>query len=148
MLVISRRHRETLELGNEIRITVLEIRPDQVRLGVQAPREVAVLRSELNERVRRANQEAAHLQPEDVLKQLTSPEVRLSWPVTDLVKARDFYVTLGFSLVQSSDRICHLQRSGFRLELRLSHTVTPCAFSLATEPQVWLQDPDGHRIAI
>jgi len=48
MLVLSRRATETLVIGDsEIIVTVLEIRGDQVRLGIEAPREVSVVRGEL-----------------------------------------------------------------------------------------------------
>jgi carbon storage regulator len=49
MLVLSRKPRQALRIGEDIWITVLEIRRGIVRLGVEAPRDVSVLRSELLE---------------------------------------------------------------------------------------------------
>ena len=47
MLVLSRREQEVILVGDDIRIVVLEIRRGQVRLGIDAPPEVKVLREEL-----------------------------------------------------------------------------------------------------
>ena len=52
MLVLTRRPGETLIIGEEIRVTVLEVSGHQVRLGVTAPREVPVHREEVAERIR------------------------------------------------------------------------------------------------
>jgi len=46
MLVLTRRPMQTLKIGNSVTITVLEIRGSQVRLGVDAPRDIAVHRGE------------------------------------------------------------------------------------------------------
>ena len=50
MLVLSRRERENILLGDDIVITVIKITPDKVRLGVEAPPSVLVLRGELDRR--------------------------------------------------------------------------------------------------
>lgn len=47
MLVLSRKKREVLVIGESIRITVVDIRGDKVRLGIDAPREVRVHREEI-----------------------------------------------------------------------------------------------------
>ena len=47
MLILSRRPSETIQIGTEIEISVLEVRGNQVRLGISAPPDVLVLRSEL-----------------------------------------------------------------------------------------------------
>jgi carbon storage regulator len=47
MLVLSRRSGETVVIGDEIRVTVLEIRGNSVKLGLEAPREVPLRRAEL-----------------------------------------------------------------------------------------------------
>ena len=49
MLVLSRRRSEGIAVGDRITVTVLEIRGNQVRLGVEAPKDVRVLRTELAE---------------------------------------------------------------------------------------------------
>jgi carbon storage regulator len=49
MLILTRRPTQTVTIGNDIAVTVLEIRGTQVRIGVQAPRDIAVLREEIVE---------------------------------------------------------------------------------------------------
>jgi carbon storage regulator len=58
MLVLTRRVGETIMVGDDIEVEVLEVRPGIVRLGVRAPRSVRVLRSELVAEVATANAEA------------------------------------------------------------------------------------------
>ncbi|KFD40707.1 hypothetical protein HX99_06080 [Peptococcaceae bacterium SCADC1_2_3] len=55
MLVISRRPGEKIFLGREIQITILEIKEGNVRLGIEAPLEVKILRGELYQAVREEN---------------------------------------------------------------------------------------------
>jgi carbon storage regulator len=52
MLILTRRPRQTVMIGNDVTITVLEIRGSQVRIGVSAPRDTTVLREELVEKAR------------------------------------------------------------------------------------------------
>ena len=52
MLILTRRPTQTVTIGNDITVTVLEIRGRQVRIGVDAPRETAVLREEIVEKAR------------------------------------------------------------------------------------------------
>ena len=49
MLVLSRKLTERIQIGDNVVATVLEIRGNKVRIGIDAPKEVHVLRSELNE---------------------------------------------------------------------------------------------------
>ena len=49
MLVLSRKPTERIEIGDNVVVTVLEIRGSKVRIGIDAPKEVHVLRSELKE---------------------------------------------------------------------------------------------------
>ncbi|MCI8373263.1 MAG: carbon storage regulator CsrA [Lachnospiraceae bacterium] len=58
MLALSRRKGESLILNNNIEITVLEIRGDQIKLGIDAPREVPIYRKEVYEQIGEANKEA------------------------------------------------------------------------------------------
>lgn len=50
MLVLTRKKSDSITIDGGIRITVLEVRGNTVRLGIEAPREIGVLRSELQER--------------------------------------------------------------------------------------------------
>ena len=65
MLVLSRQRSETIMIGDDIEVTVVDIRGDKVRLGITAPREVSVHRKEVYDAIRRENRAAgewnAHL---------------------------------------------------------------------------------------
>ena len=56
MLVLSRERDETIVIGNDIRITVVEIRGGKVRLGIEAPRDVPVHRKEVADVIRRGRE--------------------------------------------------------------------------------------------
>lgn len=55
MLVLSRKKNEALVIGNDIRIVIVDIRGDKVRLGIEAPSEVPVHRLEVWEAIQRNN---------------------------------------------------------------------------------------------
>jgi len=59
VLVLTRRIDESIIVGNEITITVLEVRGDQVRIGIQAPRSVQVHREEVFRQIEEENAQAA-----------------------------------------------------------------------------------------
>ncbi|MEX2218487.1 MAG: carbon storage regulator CsrA [Phycisphaerales bacterium] len=61
MLVLSRQRDETIMIGDEIEITVVDIRGDKVRLGITAPTRIAVHRKEVYEAIKRENEQAAQL---------------------------------------------------------------------------------------
>jgi len=52
MLILTRRVGETLMIGDEVTVTVLGVKGNQVRIGVNAPRDVAVHREEIYERIK------------------------------------------------------------------------------------------------
>lgn len=57
MLILTRRIDETLMIGDEVTVTVLDIKGNQVRIGVNAPKEVAVHREEIYERIKAEQQQ-------------------------------------------------------------------------------------------
>lgn len=65
MLVLSRRPNESIVINDKIVITVIEIRGDKVRLGIEAPRDVPVHRSEVYSAIQRAESEASDVQTPD-----------------------------------------------------------------------------------
>jgi carbon storage regulator len=66
MLVLSRQRDETIMIGDNIEVTVVDIRGDKVRLGINAPKEISVHRKEVYDAIRRENREAAQMKPEDL----------------------------------------------------------------------------------
>jgi carbon storage regulator len=77
MLVLTRRAGESVMIGNDVIITVLEARGDVIRLGIQAPRDIQVHREEVFRELQAANREAAS--PTDdavraITKMLQPPE--------------------------------------------------------------------------
>ena len=63
MLILSRRAGETMMIGDEITFSVLSVKGSQVRVGIDAPRNVAVHREEIYERIHREREEAALRDP-------------------------------------------------------------------------------------
>ncbi|MDP9009880.1 MAG: carbon storage regulator CsrA [Pseudomonadota bacterium] len=69
MLILTRRVGETVMIGNEVTVTVLGVKGNQVRIGVNAPKDVAVHREEIYERIKREQDQ----------------DPRMSAPVTKIV---------------------------------------------------------------
>ena len=70
MLVLTRRSGESVMIGDDVVITVLEARGDVIRLGIQAPRDVQVHREEVYKELQAANREAAS-PTEDAVRSVT-----------------------------------------------------------------------------
>ena len=65
MLVLSRQRDESIIIGDNVVITIVDVRGDKVKLGIDAPREISVHRREVYEAIQRENRQAALLKPED-----------------------------------------------------------------------------------
>ena len=61
MLVLSRHRDETIMIGDDIELTVVDIRGDKVRLGIKAPSRIAVHRKEVYDAIRRENEQASSM---------------------------------------------------------------------------------------
>lgn len=62
MLALSRKANESIMLGNDIEITVLDIKGDQVKIGISAPKSVPIYRKEIYKQIQESNKEAASSQ--------------------------------------------------------------------------------------
>jgi carbon storage regulator len=65
MLVLSRQRDESIMIGDNIVVTIVDIRGDKVRLGINAPTEIPVHRQEIYEAIQRENQRASRVEPKD-----------------------------------------------------------------------------------
>ena len=70
MLALSRKTGESIVIGNDIEITVLEIRGDQVKLGINAPKSVPIYRKEIYVQIQEANKASSDASTMDALKSL------------------------------------------------------------------------------
>ena len=66
MLVLTRKAGESIAIGSDIRVTVLELQGRQIRLGIEAPSDVSVHRGEVYERIREENELAASADQEQL----------------------------------------------------------------------------------
>jgi carbon storage regulator len=73
MLVLSRQRDESIIIGDNIVVTIVDVRGDKVRLGIDAPREVSVHRREIYEAIQRENRQAAQIRLDDA-RRLPSSE--------------------------------------------------------------------------
>jgi len=83
MLVLSRQRDETIMIGDEVEITVVDIRGDKVRLGITAPRHIQVHRKEVYEAIKRENQQASRMKPDDVnrIEEQAPPKLKDGGPL-------------------------------------------------------------------
>ena len=62
-MVLSRHRDESIMIGDDVIVTVVDIRGDKVRLGITCPGDIPVHRTEVYEAIKRENEKAARLQP-------------------------------------------------------------------------------------
>ena len=70
MLALSRKKNEAIVINNNVEITILEVKGDQVKVGITAPKEVPVYRKEVYLQIQEANREAADAEGVEALKSL------------------------------------------------------------------------------
>lgn len=70
MLALSRKKNEAIIVNNNVEITILEVKGDQVKIGITAPKEVPVYRKEVYMQIEQANKEAVNADGVDALKKL------------------------------------------------------------------------------
>jgi carbon storage regulator len=75
MLILTRRAGEALRIGDEIEVTVMAVNGSQVRIGINAPRDIAVDREEIAERKRRDREAAGTPQPAQTVSSKIAPSV-------------------------------------------------------------------------
>ncbi len=79
MLVLTRKVNQSIVIGDEIEVIVLEVRGEQVRIGVRAPKSITVHRKEIYEQIRQENLSAASVSTDD----LSTLQRQLSQESTD-----------------------------------------------------------------
>jgi carbon storage regulator len=83
MLVLSRHRDESIMIGDDVVVTIVDIRGDKVRLGIEAPQSIPVHRQEVYEAIQRENRRASQMDPEatrDVRPAAESRQPRESRP--------------------------------------------------------------------
>lgn len=70
MLALSRKKNEAIVINNNIEISILEVKGEQVKVGINAPKEVPIYRKEVYLQIQEANKEAANMEGLEALKNL------------------------------------------------------------------------------
>lgn len=70
MLALARKQKESIVINDNIEVTVLEIKGDQIKIGIEAPKSVPVYRKEIYEQIQAANEEAANAANPEALSKL------------------------------------------------------------------------------
>ena len=70
MLALSRKKNEAIIVNNNVEITILEVKGDQVKIGISAPKEVPIYRKEVYLQIQEANKEAGNAEGIEALKNL------------------------------------------------------------------------------
>ncbi|MBC8066313.1 MAG: carbon storage regulator CsrA [Chlorobia bacterium] len=66
MLVLTRKLHQSIVIGDQIEVVVLEVRGEQVRLGIKAPKDVTVHRKEIYEQIQEENKSSSTVRLEDI----------------------------------------------------------------------------------
>ena len=70
MLALSRKKNEAIIINNNVEVTILEVKGDQVKIGITAPREVPIYRKEVYLQIQEANKEAVNADGVEAVKEL------------------------------------------------------------------------------
>lgn len=74
MLALSRKKKEAIIINNNIEITILDIKGDQVKIGISAPKDISIYRKEIYLQIQEENKESVSAAGLDALKQLFGQE--------------------------------------------------------------------------
>lgn len=66
MLALSRKNNESIMIGNDIEVTILDIRNDQVKIGIRAPKDVGIYRKEIYLQIQEENKQAVEMEVPDM----------------------------------------------------------------------------------
>ena len=66
MLALSRKPGESVIIGNDIELTILEVKGEQVKVGIKAPKSIAIYRKELFEQIQESNRESSNTSEKDM----------------------------------------------------------------------------------
>lgn len=70
MLALTRKKGEALVINNNVEITILEIKGDQIKIGVEAPKEIPIYRKEVHAQIQESNQASMDASGMEALKEL------------------------------------------------------------------------------
>ena len=71
MLILTRKLGEKINIGDDITVTLLEIKGAQVKLGIQAPKSIGIHRNEIYEKIREENLRSSNISDSDLSKAVT-----------------------------------------------------------------------------
>ncbi len=133
MLVLSRHRDESIMIGDDVVITIVDIRGDKVRLGIEAPQDIPVHRQEVYEAIKRENQRLVTSSPMKRVHWAPRPLIPRSWSTSvEPYRRGGLYLSPPrlFLLVrlQASASGFRLQASGFRGRGRLLNPAAGLTF--------------------
>ena len=68
MLALTRKPKQSIMIGNDIEITILEVKGDQVKLGISAPKEISVFRKEIYVQIEEENKQAVTMDGDQLIQ--------------------------------------------------------------------------------